>query len=154
MKYTPVAVGAAVGAGDALILKSTSLSSHKYAHGIYKFGILALGAAGEMFFGWNQNIDYGMMDAAAALIGQRIPVAFQSGSGGIKAIATYQAQVGTNVGPTAAGAVAAAKSCSACGDAAAAKLAHAHVAPHHAAYKPVVGLNDYHQREQTPTGAG
>lgn len=151
MKYTPVAVGAAVGAGDALIFKSASLSSHKYVHGFYKFGILALGAAGEMFFGWNQNIDYGMMDAAAALIGQRIPVAFQAGQG-IKAIATYQ--VGTNVPPTAVGAVAAAKSCSSCGELAAGKMAHAHVAPASMARKPVLGMNDYHQREQAPTGAG
>ena len=89
MKYTPVLVAAGVGLVDGKLNDIAAISKHKYAHGMFKFGVLAAGVAGELFFDWNKNVDYGMMTAASAMIGARVPQAFADKS--IKSIATYSA---------------------------------------------------------------
>lgn len=121
MKYTPVLVGAAVGFVDGELNNVSSIAQHKYAHGIFKFGCLFAGLAGEMFFDWPANVDYGLMTAASTLIGARIPAAIKDKT--IKSIATYTAPSSEH--PTSAGHVAA--GCTSC--AKAAPLARLTVAP-------------------------
>ena len=100
MKYTPVIAGAAVGIIDSEI-SYTSLSKHKYAHGIFKFGALALGLTAELMDWFTPNVNYGMMTGSSYLIGARIPAIFHDKT--LKSIATYAAPSVSREAPTAAG---------------------------------------------------
>lgn len=161
MKYTPVLVGAAVGLTAAEV--AIQMPKHKYAPGIVKFGALFAGLAGELFFDWNQNVDYGLMTAASTLLGARVAPAITAHS--LKAVATYSAPAisthadrvspeGVNLRnplhpphqtPTAAG-------CTACGDAVQAKLAARGTVAHGLA-RPMTG-RDFRPRTQKATVAG
>jgi len=143
MKYTPVLAAAAVGFVDGEIAQIDSLQKHKYIHALWRGGALLAGAAGEMYFGWPSNINYGVMTGASALIGVRVPYAVRDRSIKSLAYTAAPALIATEQPHTAAG-------CTTC----AAQRAAALAMPGASLVSTGKVAHGYRATEQPTTGAG